>query len=149
MNLCYLALGSNLKTPERQIRLALKALRALPYTYVLAVAKFHRNKAWGRKAQPDFINTVVKIKTRLTPFMLLQKCHEIEKAQGRVRHEKWGSRTIDIDILIYGSLKMRTKQLIIPHPRMFSRDFVMIPLSELAPDLYKRAKPSSGQSKAE
>jgi 2-amino-4-hydroxy-6-hydroxymethyldihydropteridine diphosphokinase len=132
MNLCYLALGSNLKSPERQIRLALKALRHLPSTHLLAVANLYRSKAWGRKGQANFYNTVVLLITRLPPKKLLLKCQEIERKQGRVRHVRWGSRTLDIDVLIYGKRTIKSPLLTIPHPRMYSRDFVMVPLKEIS-----------------
>ncbi|KTD23100.1 2-amino-4-hydroxy-6-hydroxymethyldihydropteridinepyrophosphokinase [Legionella lansingensis] len=133
MNLCYLGLGSNLNSPERQLRQAIQALRQLPSTYLLKVARFYRNKAWGRKGQPRFYNTVALIQTCLTPQQLLLTCQKIERKQGRIRHVKWGSRTLDIDILLYGSLIIESEKLIIPHPRMHLRDFVILPLLEICP----------------
>lgn len=132
MNFCYLALGSNLQSPERQIRQALLALKRLPCSHLIKIAKLHHSRSWGRKAQPVFVNTVVGLQTTLTPQQLLLQCQKIEKKQGRVRRVYWGSRTIDIDILLYGSLVMKSKQLSIPHPRMHLRDFVFIPLLEIA-----------------
>ncbi|KTC86733.1 2-amino-4-hydroxy-6-hydroxymethyldihydropteridine diphosphokinase [Legionella brunensis] len=132
MNLCYLGLGSNLKSPERQLRIALAALRKLPSTNLLKVATLYRSHAWGRKTQPCFFNTVAIVQTTLTPYELLSHCQKIEQKQGRVRHVHWGSRTIDIDILLYGSLKMQSKKLSLPHPRIHLRDFVFIPLLEIS-----------------
>ncbi|CEK10636.1 2-amino-4-hydroxy-6-hydroxymethyldihydropteridine diphosphokinase [Legionella hackeliae] len=132
MNLCYLSLGSNLSSPERQLRTAIETLRRLPATSLLKVATLYRSKAWGRKSQPDFVNTVVMLQTTLTPQQLLAECQKIEKQQGRVRKVKWGSRTLDIDILLYGSLTKKTKPLILPHPRIHLRDFVFVPLLEIA-----------------
>nr|MBA3537069.1 2-amino-4-hydroxy-6-hydroxymethyldihydropteridine diphosphokinase [Tatlockia sp.] len=100
---CYLGLGSNLNSPERQLRKALEALRLLPQSNIIKVAAFYRSKAWGRKAQPHFANTVVAINTNLRPQRLLHLCQQIELKQGRVRKARYGSRTIDIDILFYGN----------------------------------------------
>ncbi|WED44372.1 2-amino-4-hydroxy-6-hydroxymethyldihydropteridine diphosphokinase [Legionella cardiaca] len=137
MNLCYLALGSNLKSPERQLRIALEALRQLPNTHLLKTATLYRSKAWGRKVQPSFFNTVVLLQTLLTPKQLLSNCQKIEKEQGRVRHIRWGSRTLDIDILLYGSLTLKSESLTLPHPRIHLRDFVFVPLLEIAPKTLK------------
>jgi 2-amino-4-hydroxy-6-hydroxymethyldihydropteridine diphosphokinase len=131
MTICYLALGSNLRTPERQLRQAIGALHALPKTYILSVANFYKNPAVGRKTQPLFFNTVIAIHTALEPKFLLAECLKIENHQGRVRRVKNGARTLDIDILLYGKKRIHTADLTIPHPAMFSRDFVMIPLQEL------------------
>ncbi|ASQ45849.1 2-amino-4-hydroxy-6-hydroxymethyldihydropteridine diphosphokinase [Legionella clemsonensis] len=132
MNLCYLSLGSNLDSPERQLRKALQSLRTLPSTHLLKIASLFRSKAWGRKIQPDFVNTVVMLKTSLTPQQLLRECQKIEQKHGRVRTVRWGSRTLDIDILLYGSLRICSKPLMLPHPRIHLRDFVFVPLLEIA-----------------
>ncbi|MFC3907615.1 2-amino-4-hydroxy-6-hydroxymethyldihydropteridine diphosphokinase [Legionella dresdenensis] len=131
MTLCYLALGSNLKTSERQIRLAIARLRTLPSTRVLEVAELYKNKAWGRRTQPNFCNTVVSIRTNLTPEQLLAQCKKVENRQGRYRRVKYGARTLDVDILFYGNRKINKPDLIIPHPRLHERDFVLIPLQQL------------------
>ncbi len=131
MNLIYLALGSNLCTPERQLRLGIKALKTLPNTSVIAVAPFYFNVAYGHKAQPNYCNTVVKILTNLDPDLLLSLCHKIERRHGRVRRIKWGARTLDIDIILYAQRKIVSKNLIIPHKNYLERDFVCIPLKHL------------------
>lgn len=131
MNKVLLGLGSNLKCPERQIRQALTALKALPHTNLLDYAPFYHNPPWGRKAQPSYLNTVVLLKTRLTPFMLLRQCQSIENAQGRTRTIKWGARTLDIDILVYGNHHIRHPKLTIPHPYIQYRDFVYKPMNVL------------------
>ena len=133
MIISYIALGSNLKSPERQLHQAIHALRQLPCTHVLAIAPFYRNKAFGRRAQPSYCNTVVKISTTLPPQMLLYQCQRIEKRQGRVRRVKWGARTIDLDIILYGNRHINTPTLTIPHPAAVTRDFVQIPLQQLNP----------------
>lgn len=131
MNLCYLGLGSNLQTPERQIRKALKAIKAIPNTAIIKVAPLYPNKAMGLKMQPDYSNTVVAIKTFLTPIELLNFCQQIEKKQGRVRKIRWGARTLDIDILYFGTKKLKSPRLQLPHPGVTDRDFVQIPLKKL------------------
>ncbi|KTC98038.1 2-amino-4-hydroxy-6-hydroxymethyldihydropteridine diphosphokinase [Legionella erythra] len=128
MTRVYLGLGSNLGSAERQLRRALAALRTLPETRLLQVAPFYRNEAWGRKAQPRFTNTVAELETRLSPRVLLAHCHKIEQNQGRLRQLKWGARTLDIDILLFGPLVLNSLQLTIPHPRLLERDFACLPL---------------------
>lgn len=130
---CYLGLGSNLRSPQRQLRRALTALRSLPSTQVIKVASFYRSRAWGRKAQPDYYNTVVALQTSLTPEQLLTFCQKIERQQGRIRKIRWGSRTLDIDILLFGTRKINSTKITAPHPRLHLRDFVFIPLLELSP----------------
>lgn len=131
MNRCYLGLGSNQKSPERQLRQAIRFIRALKATAITQVSRFHWTKAWGLQGQQDFCNAVIEINTTLTPMQLLKACQAIEKRQGRVRKKRWGPRIIDIDILIYGNKTIRQKNLVIPHPHIASRDFVLIPLIEL------------------
>lgn len=135
MIISYLALGSNLKTPERQLHLAINALRRTPGVQLLIQAPFYRNKAFGRRAQPDFCNTVVQIMTNFKPQKLLSVCQQLEKKQGRVRRTKWGARTIDIDILLYGTQTIHTPSLQIPHPALIQRDFVTIPLLQINPKI--------------
>jgi len=132
---CYLALGSNLKTPQRQLHQAINALRKLPDCQLIKVASLYSNTAWGRKVQPSFYNTVVELHTRLTPQQLLFQCQKIEKKHGRYRRIKWGARTLDIDVLLFGNRKISQPHLVIPHPHMLKRDFVLIPLLEIAPGL--------------
>lgn len=132
---CYLAIGSNLGCPQRQIRLAIQKLRMLPRTKLVKCASIYRSKSWGRQQQPDFYNTVVAITTTLPAPLLLKKCQEIENAQGRLRRLRWGSRTLDIDILLYGSLTSKTAKLTLPHPYLLRRDFMYVPLLEIAPNV--------------
>lgn len=135
MNPCYLGLGSNQKHPQRQLRLAIKAIKKIPCTAVLKVSKLHTTKAWGRQVQPDFCNAVVELSTTLSPFMLLTYCQNIEKQQGRTRKIPWGPRTLDIDILLFGPRRIRSKKLKIPHPYLSVRDFVLTPLLEINPKI--------------
>lgn len=132
MTVCYLSLGSNLDSPERQLHRAIDSLRSLKNSYLITIASFYPNIAWGLKKQPNFINTVICLFTRLPPHILLLKCQEIERKQKRYRHLRWGARTIDIDILFYGNRVINNSKLTIPHPRLLERDFVLIPLKEIA-----------------
>lgn len=128
---CYLGLGSNLRSPERQLRQAVKHIKKIPRTTVLKIAPFYFNPATGRRAQPPYVNCAIKIATTLPPLALLRHCLAIEKKQGRIRKVRWGARTLDIDLLLYGSRTIHLKDLIIPHPRMSERPFVLIPLSAI------------------
>lgn len=135
MNVCYLGLGSNQKNPERQLRKAIQSIKALRFTAVIKSSSFYWSKAWGLKSQQDFCNAVIKISTLLSPLQLLNACQKIEKKQGRIRKKRWGPRIIDIDILYYGNRVMQLNKLIIPHPYIQCRDFVLIPLKEINPQL--------------
>lgn len=135
MNKCFLSLGSNQKSPERQIRQAIKELREIPHSSILKCSALYRTKAWGLTAQQDFCNVVVSISTTLDPSLLLKWCHAIENRHRRVRLKRWGPRTLDIDIILYGNRAMHTNILTIPHPHYLSRDFVLQPLLEIYPGL--------------
>ena len=131
MKICYLGLGSNLNSPVRQLRLAIQYLKQIPSSSLLAIAPFYPNEAVGRRGQPKYCNTVVKFATTLPPEQLLDACQAIEAKQGRVRRVRWGARPIDIDILYYGHLKINSARLILPHPRIKERAFVLQPLNDL------------------
>ncbi|KTD62733.1 2-amino-4-hydroxy-6-hydroxymethyldihydropteridine diphosphokinase [Legionella shakespearei] len=135
MNLCYLSLGSNQKSPERQIRQAIKLIRTLPSTSVSRISSLYWTKAWGLQTQQDFCNAAVEIKTALNPVLLLKWCHKIESRHCRIRKKAWGPRTLDIDIIFYGERTIRTNTLTIPHPYFASRDFVLKPLLEINPNI--------------
>lgn len=128
MNSAYIALGSNLKTPERMMRRAIKNIAALSHTHIVCCAPFYKNPAVGRRGAPDFINTVLHIKTRLTPHQLLSKLQGIEKRLGRVRKAPWAPRTIDCDLILYEDRKITHPKLTLPHPRHQEREFVLHPL---------------------
>jgi len=132
----YLGFGSNLDNPMEQIKLALKALTTHSKITLLACSSFYLTKPIGYIHQPDYINTVVKIHTCLAPFNLLNAVLTIEQQLGRKRLFKNAPRTIDIDILWYQQVICHDEKLILPHPRLFERAFVLIPLAELAPDLF-------------
>lgn len=135
MTTCYLGLGSNLNSPRRQLHMAFKSLQDMPRTYVAQISSIYQSTPFGVSslAQPDYFNAVVKIETSLSPDNLLYYCQQIEKKQKRTRKKHWGSRTIDIDILLYGMCKINQFNLTVPHPEMHRRDFVLIPLLEISP----------------
>lgn len=133
MNLCYLSLGSNQKSPERQVRQAIHSIKNMPQTCMIRASKLYWTKAWGLGAQQDFCNAVVKISTCLSPLSLLKHCQNIELRQGRVRRKHWGPRSLDIDIILYAERSINSPKLTIPHPYFLERDFVLTPLLEIHP----------------
>ena len=133
--LAYIGLGSNLKGPKEQIEKALKVLSEAKETTLLSVSSFYQSKPLLDMPGPNYLNSVCKIETDLSALDLLNFCQEIEDNQHRVRGLKWGSRTIDLDILVYGEQVLATKRLTIPHPEMINRAFVLLPLFEIEPGL--------------
>jgi 2-amino-4-hydroxy-6-hydroxymethyldihydropteridine diphosphokinase len=131
----FLALGSNLGDRIRYMQRAINALRQHDHIRVMALSPLYETEAVGYTEQPDFLNMVAHIQTSLSPQDLLFVCMQIEKENGRTREIKWGPRTLDLDILLYGTQVIQEKNLVIPHPRMCERAFVMIPLCDLAPSL--------------
>lgn len=132
---CYISLGSNLNRPARQISKAIKALNQLPATHLLQVAPFYRSRAVGPCIQADYLNTVAELATGLDALTLLKKLQNIEQVQGRRRIIRWGPRSLDLDILLYGQRTVNNTKLTIPHPRMHLRNFVLLPLADIAPNL--------------
>ena len=130
-NIVYLALGSNIE-PEKNVKLALKELEKIGR--VISISKFIKTKPEGYLNQADFLNGAVKFKTQLMPENLLKELKHIEKFLKRNTPFRNGPRTIDIDIIFYGNLILKTNNLIIPHPRADKRFFVLKPLSEIAPN---------------
>jgi len=135
MTYCYLALGSNLKTPARQLRQALLSLRTLPRTMLLKCSPIYFSKPDKDRLQPSYCNAVIKIDTTLAPNELLRYCRLIEQQHQRTRKNIGDARTLDIDVLLYGNKTIISKSLIIPHPRFLERDFVLVPLLKIAPDV--------------
>jgi 2-amino-4-hydroxy-6-hydroxymethyldihydropteridine diphosphokinase len=128
----YIALGSNLLDPLSQLRAAVLALDALPHTQLHKVSSVYRSAAVGPGTQPDYLNAVVLLNTALPPLELLDALQQVERNQHRVRHERWGPRTIDLDLLLYGELTINSARLTIPHPHMAQRHFVLYPLHEIS-----------------
>ncbi len=132
---CFIALGSNLDTPEQQLRQALAALAALPQSTLQGCSPLYRTRAVGPGNQPDYRNAVCELATTLEPLALLDQLQAIELAQGRKREQHWGARTLDLDLLLYGDRIVDLPRLQVPHPRMFERDWVLYPLADLDPAL--------------
>ena len=132
----WLGLGSNLQQPEEQLREALRRLDTVTGVNLLRVSSLFRTPPWGDEEQDDFINAVAQVDTALDPAALLNDIQLIENLMGRQRDDRrWGPRLIDIDLLLYGDLQVDTEELVIPHPRMHQRAFVLVPLFELEPGL--------------
>ncbi|MFA6129915.1 MAG: 2-amino-4-hydroxy-6-hydroxymethyldihydropteridine diphosphokinase [Candidatus Omnitrophota bacterium] len=132
MAVCYLGLGTNLGNRRENIKLAIKKISALRNTRVLKESGIMESSPVGGPAgQPRFLNAALKINTKLSALTLLKKLKEIETLMGRKKAVRFGPRVIDLDILLYGDKVKDSKILTIPHPRMFSRDFVIKPLLEV------------------
>ncbi|MGI9269299.1 MAG: 2-amino-4-hydroxy-6-hydroxymethyldihydropteridine diphosphokinase [Porticoccus sp.] len=131
----YISVGSNLNNPYQQVKSAIGKLKIADNIYIETISGWYLSDPVGPKNQSRYVNGVIKISTRLSPNQLLKKLHEIEDAHGRIRNVRWGPRTLDLDILLYGSRMMNTKKLTIPHPEMKIRNFVLTPLADIEPDL--------------
>lgn len=132
----YLALGSNLADPLHQVQSALNALAAIPDTTLVATSSLYRTPPYGPPDQPDFLNAAVALDTRLDAESLLNHTQRIELEQGRVRKaHRWGPRTLDLDIMLFGEQTLSTPRLTVPHYDMLNRAFMLLPLLEIAPAL--------------
>jgi len=131
----YIGLGSNLAEPLVQLQAALNNIEKDPELQLLKVSGFYQSRALvlaDTQPQSDYINAAAMLESSLTAEQLLQKLHTIEVSQGRERNEKWAARTLDLDILLYGGLKIQTERLTIPHAQIQYRNFVIHPLFEIA-----------------
>ncbi len=136
MTRVYLALGSNLADPLHQVDAALAALDAIPYTVRSQTSSFYRTPPYGPPDQPDYLNAVVELATELEPEALLDHTQRIELEHGRVRKaERWGPRTLDLDIMLFGDRTINTPRLTVPHYDMHHRAFMLVPLLEIAPQI--------------
>jgi len=135
MKTAYLGLGTNLGDRRAQLAAALRALAADPAISIVRGSSVYESKPVGVLAQPDFLNMVVQIQTAHQPPALLSVCLDIEAGLGRERRERWGPRLIDLDVLLYDGQSWQDERLVLPHPRMHERSFVLVPLAEIAPDL--------------
>ena len=135
----YIALGSNVGQRLEQMRLALELLKS-EGLFILKTSPIYKNRAVGMGNADFFFNAVIKGQTTLEPEDLLKVCLSVETQLGRVRKFAWSPRTIDLDILLYGELFLETNHLILPHPRIAERDFVLKPLLDVAPDLMLRGQ---------
>jgi 2-amino-4-hydroxy-6-hydroxymethyldihydropteridine diphosphokinase len=132
----YIGLGSNLAEPHQQLRAALAAIAGLPRTTLASTSSFYASDPLGPADQPRYVNAVAALDTELAPLELLDALQRIELEQGRVRKaERWGPRTLDLDILLFGSRVLAEERLTLPHYHMHARAFVLYPLAEIAPRL--------------
>jgi 2-amino-4-hydroxy-6-hydroxymethyldihydropteridine diphosphokinase len=135
VTLAYVALGSNLGDPRQQLLDAMDALSNLPDTRLLQRSRLYRTPPWGMLEQPPFINAAVELDTALSPHALLDALLAIEQHAGRVRAERNGPRTLDLDLLHVDGVQLDDPRLTLPHPRMAERAFVLLPLHDIAPTL--------------
>jgi len=131
--IAYLGLGANLGDPEAQLREALERLNAADEVEVTRVSTFYRTPPLGPADQPWYVNAAARVRTRLGPEDLLRLLQQVETAMGRVRGERWGPRRIDLDLLLYNGEVIFSPDLVVPHPEMHRRAFVLAPLAEIAP----------------
>lgn len=130
-----IGLGGNMGDVAGAFVAAIAALNARTDCRVVARSSVWRTPPWGKTDQPDFLNMCALLDTTLAPHALLDVCLALETDAGRVRFERWGPRVLDIDLLAYGDLTVSDERLVVPHPRMFERAFVLAPLAEIAPAL--------------
>lgn len=135
MTRAYLSLGSNAGDRRQMLERALARLEASGQVIVLRQSSLYETEPVGKTDQPWFYNLVAEIQTRLTPHELLDLAQAVERDLGRTRDVRWGPRTVDIDIVLYGGEQISTPRLAVPHPEMARRRFVLLPLVEIAPDL--------------
>jgi 2-amino-4-hydroxy-6-hydroxymethyldihydropteridine diphosphokinase len=132
----YVGLGSNLDNPEHHVRMALDALARIPNTRLVRHSSFYRSAPMGPSDQPDYINAVAALETTLSALDMMAELQSIERQHGRVRGaNKWGPRTLDLDLLLYGDERIAKATLTVPHPGITERPFVLYPLSEIAPTI--------------
>ncbi len=131
-----MGLGSNLGDPAAQVKHAVEALGAVPATRLVACSRLYRSRPMGPQDQPDYVNAVARLVTTLSPHALLDALQQIESARGRVRGpERWGPRTLDLDLLLYGEEVIGDARLTVPHAGLKERSFVLYPLFDIAPEL--------------
>lgn len=137
--IAYIGIGSNLEDPLQQVHRALEALDTIPCTRCLDQSSLYQNEALvmegSSQEQADYINAVARLETELDPITLLRELHHLEALSGRVRLERWGPRTLDLDILLYDGREIKSPELTVPHPGLYDRNFVLYPLAEISPDL--------------
>lgn len=134
-HVAWIGLGSNLDQPRQQILTALEDLAALPLTTIRARSSLYSSRPVGPQDQPDFINAVAVLNTRLSPLALLDQLQALEQRHRRVRERHWGPRTLDLDLLLYDDQVLNLPRLVVPHPWLGERAFVVHPMLEIAPDL--------------
>ena len=132
---CFIGLGSNLDDPSGQVRSAFELLGAIPETRLLSQSSLYRSAPFGSVEQGDFVNAVAELETSLDAHTMLANLKDIEAAQGRMPSVRWGPRVLDLDLLVLGDEKIDDPDLVVPHPGIAERNFVLLPLQEIAPDL--------------
>lgn len=135
MNTAYVALGANLGDPVATVLAAFGALANLNESRVVHTSSLYRTVPVGNTEQPEFINAVAALETTLAPEALLDALLEVEQRFGRIRAEKNGPRTLDLDLLLYNDLELELPRLTLPHPRLHLRAFVLLPLAEISPKM--------------
>ena len=135
MNKAYLGLGTNMGDKQAYLKEACKIISDNPNINIVKISKIYKTKAWGYTNQDDFLNICIEVDTNLSPGELLEVCHEVENKLNRVRVIRWGPRTIDVDILFFNNIISTDENLILPHPRIKERAFVLIPLMDLNKEL--------------
>ena len=141
----WLSLGANLGNPAAQLADAVLRIDAHPAISVVKQSNVLATKPWGKTDQPDFANQAIEIETTLKPMELLDVLLDIELAMGRIREEVWGPRVIDIDIIAFDRVEIRSPRLTLPHPYAHERDFVLVPLGEIAPDVIEWVKSTAAK----
>lgn len=134
MATAWLSLGANIGAPQAQLEEAVRLLNVHERITVVSRSSIIITKAWGKTDQPDFANMALAIETDLSPIDLLHACLDIERDMGRIRHEVWGPRLIDIDLIAYERIEMDSVKLTLPHRFAHERDFVLAPLREISPE---------------
>lgn len=135
MTAAYIGLGSNQNDPYQQICTAIKSLNGIPGSRLVNTSSIYASKPVGPQDQPDYLNAVAILETGLSAHDLLSALQSIENRQGRKRTRRWGPRNIDLDILLYDDQIINTGELVVPHPEMHRRGFVLVPLVELSPQI--------------
>lgn len=135
MSLAWIGLGSNLDAPRAHVERALDELHHLPLTRRRHASHLYATRPVGPADQPDFINAVAQLETRLSPLALLDQLQALEQRHGRIRERRWGPRTLDLDLLLFDAQCLATPRLTLPHPEMTQRAFVLVPLAEITPTL--------------
>lgn len=131
----FIGLGSNLQNPIKQVQTGIVELNQIQQTQCLACSSLYRSAPVGPVDQPDYINAVALLATDLAPLALLDALQVLEQKHNRVRKKRWGPRTLDLDILLYGNQQIHSDRLTVPHRHLHERMFVLQPMSEIAPDL--------------
>ena len=141
----FIGLGSNLGEPSKQIKMAVRDIILTLSTDIIACSALYESIPMGPQDQPNYINAVIELNIKHNPRLLLNQLQNVEQRYGRIRKRRWGERTLDLDILLYGELILNDKQLTIPHPEIAVRPFVIYPLASLDPQLEISGVGSIGQ----